>query len=98
MSLPLHVIAPQHPLIAQEEVAVGDDRIGPRLGLAAVGLARRIEASLFAVAVRRRFDEGGLAVLAVHVETAVGIADRAGADARVLPLLLASGELDTHQA
>src|SRR4051794_4494914 len=74
--LRLHVVAQQDVLIAQVQLAAGDDRVRPATGLAAVGL---IESAAFVVAGRRRVDEhdGARAVLLPEIEVTLGVADRA---------------------
>ena len=52
----------------------GADEIGPGLAVAANGLVRRGKSAFLTVGVRRRFDEGDLAVFAMDVEATVGIA------------------------
>src|SRR5262245_11122535 len=65
----LHFITPQHAQIADVEPAVGDDRIGPRLGLTADGLLGRFTAAFFPIAFRRGLDQRQFAVvLAMEIQ------------------------------
>src|SRR5262245_61088054 len=55
-SIRLHVITPELAEVAVIESTVSDDGIGPGLRTSAVGLSRKGELSLHAVAFRCRFD------------------------------------------
>src|SRR5262245_21672949 len=78
--LPLHVVAEQNPLIAEVELPPGDDRVRPRLLVAAVG---RREAALLLVALWRGLHQRHRPVLAADVQPAVGRGHRPLADAAV---------------
>src|SRR5439155_24978860 len=94
-SLRLHVIAKKHIVVAQIEAAAGDDRVGPGRPLAAVGL---LEARLLLVAGGTGLDESDLvALLATHVEVAVGCGHRAFAHGAGLSLALTRLEIDAGE-
>ncbi len=86
-------------MVAEVEVTVGDDGIGPGLfhGVGAGGRVGRGEAAAFAVAFRVCLDEGDVAVFAVEVESVFGQADGGRADGAVFPADVAGGELDAEQ-
>ena len=91
------MVAPKRAYIADIEPSVGDDRIGPGLGRAAVRRVGGFEAALLAVSLRGRLHQRHLAVLPVQVQPPVGIAERRGGDAAVIPFDVAGGELQAEQ-
>ena len=83
-SLRLHVKAEQHILVAEVELAVGNDRMRPTVLVGAVGL---VEPAFLAVTLGRGLHqrEDAFAAFAAQIEMAVGIRERTLADARVFP-------------
>src|SRR5688572_4788390 len=71
------VIAQHLVLIAQVELAAGDDGVGPAFAVVAGDLELALELVLFG----RRLDQGHRAALITEVEVAVGIGDRGAAAA-----------------
>src|SRR5690606_19683305 len=90
---PLHVVRVDRVLIAQVQPAVRDDRVRPRRQRA----ARDLETPLLAIPLGRGLSEPDDAVLAEQIQVAVGMDERALADAAMLPQLGAVLEAQRRQ-
>src|SRR5262249_8673899 len=94
-SLRLHIVAEQDIVIAQVELAIGDDGVRPGGELrVVVGL---VEAAPFLVAVRRGVHQGHRPLLTPDVEPAVRRGERALAHRGVVPFDLAGLGVGAHQ-
>src|SRR5437660_1218273 len=88
-----YVVAEEEVLVAEVELAVGYDGVGPGIFAAVLGL---FEAAVFFVGFGGGFDEDDLAAAGVffaEVEAVVGVGDGAFADLRLLPLGLAADQV-----
>jgi hypothetical protein len=90
----LHVVAEQQALVAQVQLAVGDDRVRPGRGAAAL---RLVEVAAFDVLVGVRFHQDHRAALVAVVQPSVRRRDRALARPVGGPLHLAGLELNAGQ-
>src|SRR5262245_54664428 len=108
--LGLNVVAPQAIPVANVELAVSHDRIGPSFSsaelalnegrLALFGTVGRRETTFLSVTLGRCFYQGNLArvVFGVDVKHAIRVAERSGPHVALLPLDLSCRKIHTHQS